>query len=181
MKRPKVSIVWASVASLAARRASLGCESDVLLFQEISLFPRGKQEVARMLGASRRTTLWGQAPLNGSNTGVCCALASGFRGVEVTSLGDMCAYVVDGRFQHVILSLAGVKLHLLNVCCKVRDPSYNQKFMWALHSTPQDLAMFQFYSGGFQSDVVASSLFQRWFQRGWQDLAGLYELGGVPT
>ena len=182
MRSSKVSIVWANVTSLAARRASLGCESDVLLFQEISLFPRGKQEMTRTLSTFNRAVLWGQGPLDGTSTGVCCALPSRLPALEVTSLGDMHAYAVDGRFQHVILSLEGVKVHLLNVYCKVSDPSYNEKFMWALQLYTAGLGHVPILLGGdFQSDVIASSVFQQWFHHGWQDLADLCELGGAPT
>eukprot|EP00435_Cladocopium_sp_Y103_P017722 s497_g4.t1 len=182
VKQMRVSLSFANCTSLFARKEALRASADILLFQETTMSQRGKQQILRFLPGCRRKVLWGSGPTNGSSTGVCCALPLHTPAVEVEQLGALQCFANDGRFQHVIISLSGLRLHIMNVYCKVGDCGYNEKLLWALLQYMAGLGPVPVLLGGdFQSDVINTSVFQLLYQHGWYNLARLSGLEDTPT
>ena len=129
---------------------------------------RGEQQILRLLPGCCREILWGRGPVNSSSTGVCCAVPLHTPAMEVEQLDAMQVFADDGRFQHVIMSLTGFRLHIMNVYCKVSDCGYNEKLLWTLMQSLAGLCPVPVLLGGdFQSDVISTSVFrllyQHWF------------------
>ena len=178
----RVSLTFANCTSLFARKDALRASADILLFQETTMSQRGKQQILRLLPGCRRKILWGCGPTNSSSTGVCCALPLHTPALEVEQLGAMQDFANDGRFQHVIISLSGLRLHIMNIYCKVSDCGYNEKLLWALMQYLAGLGPVPVLLGGdFQSDVINTSVFQLLYQHGWYNLARLSGLENTPT
>ena len=95
--------------------------------------------------------------------------------------GHLQAYLSDGRFQHLIVFLEGVQIHIFNVYCKVSDSSYNEKFMRELQHYVAGLGNVPNFLGVISNPMIPSSVFQLLFHHGWQSLVTLFGLEGVAA